>query len=85
MECRFEGIEDSKQEGPQPLEDQAEVVAGGGEDGVGLIAVSAFEEVAAEMAVGLEVADDGLDGRAAAELTLDGAVDAALLAGEVDP
>ena len=50
-----------------------------------MIAVSAFEEVAAEMAVGLEVADDGLDGRAAAELTLDGAVDAALLAGEVDP
>lgn len=42
----------------------------------------AFEEVAAEMAVGLEVSDHGFDGRAASEFALDDAEDAAFLAGD---
>ena len=37
------------------------------------------------MAVGLEMADDGLDRRPAAEFALDGAVNAALLARVEDP
>lgn len=47
--------------------------------------MTALEEVAAEVAVGLEVADDGLDAGASLELALDDAKDAAFLAGAVDP
>ena len=56
-------------------------VAGGAHDGVDLVAEAALEEVAAEMAVGLAVSDDGLDGGSPAQLLFDLAVDAALLAG----
>ena len=34
----------------QPPEDEAEVVAGGGENGIGLVALAALEVVAIEMA-----------------------------------
>jgi len=50
------------QKSPQPFEDQSEVVAGGGEDGIGMVAVSSFEVIAVEVAIGLGVADDRLDG-----------------------
>jgi hypothetical protein len=40
--------------------------------------------MAAEMAIGLQVSDHGFDRRAAAQLTLDEAKDAALLAGDED-
>ncbi len=56
-----------------------------GEHGIGGIDVPALEEVAVHVAVGLEVADDGLDGRTPAQLLLDDAVNAALLARSVDP
>jgi hypothetical protein len=46
----------------QPGEDASEVVADRGEDGVGGIAVAAFEVAAAEVAFGLHVTDHGLDG-----------------------
>ena len=39
-------------------------MTGGGEYGVGVVAVSALEEVAVHVTVGLEMADDRLDGRA---------------------
>ena len=39
-----------------------EVVTGGGEDGVGAVVVSALEMVAVQAVLGLEVADDRLDG-----------------------
>ena len=68
----------------EPGEDAAEVVADGGEDDVGGIAGAAFEVAAAEVAFGLQVSDDGLDGGAAAQLALDDAEDAALLAGDED-
>ena len=60
----------------QPGEDEAEVVADGGEDGV---ACGSLETAAAEMAVGLHVADHGLDCEAAAQLAFDGAEHASLL------
>ncbi len=59
------------QEKLQPLEDEAGDIAGGGEDGVGLIAETAYEEVAVQMAVGLGKTDDSLDRRAAPKLLLD--------------
>ena len=42
---------DFTQEVSQPSRDEAEVVAGGGEDGVGVIASAAFQVVAAEVAL----------------------------------
>ena len=55
-------------------------MADGGEDDVGRIAGAAFEVAAAEVTISLQVSDDGLDGGAAAQLALDDAEDAALLA-----
>src|SRR5437763_1577373 len=43
-----------------------------------------FEIAATEVTFGLHLADDGLDGGAAAQLALDDAEDAALLAGDED-
>jgi hypothetical protein len=59
-------------------------VADGTENDVGGVAAAAFEMTAAEMAIGLDVSDHGFDRRAAAQLTLDDAKDAALLAGDED-
>ena len=56
-------------------------MADGGEDGIGVVAVATLEEVAIQVAVGLHVADDCLDGGAAPEFALDPAVHAAFLAG----
>ncbi len=61
-----------------------EVVAGGGEDGVGGVAVRAFEEVASQPVLVLGVADDGFDRRAAAQVAFDGVGNAVSLAGDVD-
>ncbi|KDM67803.1 hypothetical protein ACIDI_24c00300 [Acidiphilium sp. JA12-A1] len=60
-------------------------MAGAGEDGVDGITVDAEQEVSPQMAIGLHVADDGLDGGAAAQLAADGGGDAAFLAGDEDP
>ena len=65
---------------PEPLEQQAVVVAGTGEDGVDATTVAPLEEVSTEAAVGLGVADDGLDGGSPSEFLLDGGREAALLA-----
>ena len=51
---------------------------------VGGIAGAALEVAASEVAFCLEVSDDGLDGGAAAQLTLDDTEDAAFLAGDED-
>ena len=55
-------------------------MADGGEDGVGGIAVTALEVIAAEVPVVFHVADHRLDGGAAPEFALDPAEDAAFLA-----
>ena len=44
----------------------------------------AFEEVAAHAVFGLDVADDGFDGRAAAQFALDSVGDATPLARDID-
>jgi hypothetical protein len=60
-----------------------EVVSDGGEDGIGGVSGTAFEIAAAEVALGLHMADHGLDGRSASEFALDGTEDA-LLSGDED-
>lgn len=68
------------QEKPEPCEDEPEVEPDGGEEGVGVVAGVALEEVSAEMAVSLHVSDHRFDGGSAPELALDDAVHAAFLA-----
>jgi hypothetical protein len=55
-----------------------------GEDEVGGVTLGPEQEVAAEVAIALHVADDGLDGVAPPPLASDGRREAALLAGEDD-
>ena len=57
-----------------------EVVAGGGEDGVDGIAGVVCKIIAAHAVLGLEMADDWLDGGAAPQLAFDLRRDPALLA-----
>ena len=80
-----EGGQQSEPQMPQPGEQEAEVVAGGGEDGVDGVAGGMGEMVAAHAVLGLEMADDGLDGGAAPGLALDLRRHAPLLARGVDP
>lgn len=61
-----------------------EVVADGGEDGVGGVACRSLEIAAVEMALGLHVADHRLNGGPASQLALDGLEHATLLAGDED-
>ena len=49
---------------PEPLDEAAEVVTGGGKDGVVEVAMAVGEIIAAHSMLVLEMADDGLDGRA---------------------
>jgi hypothetical protein len=79
-----QGDQKQAQKFSQPCEDEAEVVSDGGEDGVCGIAIAALEVAAAEMPVGLHVADHGFDGGAPSQLALDGAEHAALLTGDED-
>jgi hypothetical protein len=64
---------------------KAEVVAGGGEDGVDAITPWSLEIVTAYAVLGHEMADDGLDGGAALHLAAVGGGDPANLAGDPDP
>src|SRR5215831_12277737 len=68
----------------EPAEEEAEVVASSGEDGVAAVAVGALEVIAAHAVLGLEVADHRLDGGAAPHLAAHGLGDAAHLAGDPD-
>ena len=56
----------------------------GSEDDVSGVALGALKVATAEMAVGLHVADNGFDSRAAAQFALDDAEDATLLTGDED-
>ncbi len=66
---------------PQPLEDEAQVVADGAHDGVDPVAEAAVQEVSAEVAIGLAMTDGG----SPSELLLDLPMDAAFLAGFENP
>jgi hypothetical protein len=76
--------QDCRQQESQPFEQASEVVAGGGEDGVGGVAVGSGEVVSAHAVLRLRVADDRFDGGTAAQLAFDGLGDAASLAGDID-
>jgi hypothetical protein len=65
------------------LEQAAEVVAGGGKDAIGCVALGSGEVVSGHAVLGLNVSDDRLDRRAAAQLPLDRFGDPASLAGDV--
>ena len=73
------------QQNPEPADETAEVVAGGGKDGVIGVAAPEPEIVAAHAVLGLEMTDDGLNGGPAAQFALDLRRHPSLLAGEEDP
>jgi len=77
--------QDLAQQETEPSDEAAEVVASGGEDGVAGVALPVPEIVAAHTVLGLEMADDGLDGGSAAQFALDPGRYPALLAGDEDP
>ena len=83
--ARVESSDEGTQNRRQPAQEEMEVVAGGGEDGIDAVAVWSFEVIAAHAVLGLEMADDGLDGGASLHLAADGGGDAADLAGDPDP
>ena len=67
---RLGGLLDAEEgtpRGSEPGKEPAEIVSGGGEDGVGGVAMGAGEIVWAHAMFGLGVADDRFDRRAAAE------------------
>jgi len=68
----------------EPAQQQVEVEAGGGEDGVDAVAIAALEIIAAHAVLGLEMADHRLDRGAALHLAADGFGDAPDLAGDPD-
>ena len=57
--------------GAPPHARKAEIVAGGGENGVGAVAVAALEVIAVRAMLGLDVADHRLDGGWAPHLAAD--------------
>ena len=63
--------QESEQQKPEPAEEEAEVVAGRGENGVDGVALAVPEIVAAHAVLGFEMTDDGLDGGSPAHLALD--------------
>ncbi|MGY4333571.1 hypothetical protein ACVWWG_007988 [Bradyrhizobium sp. LB7.2] len=50
------------QQQAEPADEATEVVASGGEDGVGGVVAAEPEIIAAHAVLGLEMADDGFDG-----------------------
>jgi hypothetical protein len=79
----IESREDLAQQKAEPT-DEAEVVAGGGEDGVGGVPLAEPEIVAAHAVLGLEITDDGFDCGPAAQFALDPGRYPTLLAGDED-
>jgi hypothetical protein len=73
------------QQRAEPAEETAEVVADGGKHGVVGIAVLEPEIVAFHAVLGLEMADDRLDGGSAAHGALDRRRDTSLLTRDEDP
>ena len=63
--------EDLGQQKLQPSDQAAEVVADGGEDGIGGVALAVPEVIAAHAMLGFEMADDRFDGGAPAQLAFD--------------
>jgi hypothetical protein len=72
------GYEDRAQQKPQPVEQEAEVVADGGEYGVDGVASAMGKVIAAHAVLGLEMTDHRFDGGASFHVALDLRGDAAL-------
>ena len=81
-----EGGQDcGQQESQRAFEQASEVVAGGGEDGVGGVAVGFRRgDLRTIRVLGLGVSDDRFDCRSAAEFAFDGLCDAASLARDIE-
>jgi hypothetical protein len=89
MQCtavggRDRGSNKTQQKFLEPAQEQAEVVASGGEHGVDAVAMPAVEMVAAHPVVVLEMAGHGLDGGAPPHLAADGLGNPADLAADPD-
>ena len=69
-----------KPKNPDPLEDEAEVVSGGSEDGVDGITLGVSEVIAVHSVARLDVADDWFDSGPPLHLAFDGWCDTAFLA-----
>jgi hypothetical protein len=69
----------------QPAQEEAEVVTGGGEDGIDAVALTALEIVAVHAVFGFEMADDRLDCGSAFHLAAGGSGDAPHLVADPDP
>ena len=65
---KIEYVDEGTQKRLEPAQEQAEVIAGSREDGIDAVAVAALEVIAIHAVLGLDVADDGLDGGAALHL-----------------
>jgi len=85
LKHRKESDEDLAQQKPEPSDQAAEVVADGGEDGVGGVAPTIPEIVTAHAMLDFEMADHGFDGGPAAQLAFDLGCHAPFLAGDEDP
>ena len=71
MRWLAEQDQQSEQQEPQPGEEETEVITGGGEHGVDGVAGGMRQVIAVHAVLGLEMADDGLDGRTASHLAFD--------------
>lgn len=86
---RNEGVveagDDCEQQKPEPFEQEAEVVAGRGENGIDGVAGAVGEIVSLHAMIGFEMSDDGFDGRSPPHLAFDLGRHAAFLARGEDP
>src|SRR2546423_15335115 len=69
----------------EPAQEEAKVVAGGGEHSIDAVAVASLEIIAAHAVLGLGMADDRFDGGAAPHLATDRFRDPAHLAADPHP
>ena len=83
-DCTEEHRQHETQKKPQPGEEETEVVAGGGEDGVDRIALGSSQVIALHAVLILDVADERFDRGAAFHLAFDGGRHSAFLACRVD-
>ena len=74
----------SAQQAPEVVEDQAEIVSGAAQQGVDRVTSRTGEEVAIEATIDLHVTDHRLDGTAPAQLATDRRRDPATLTGDED-
>jgi hypothetical protein len=74
----------SAQQAPEVVEDQAEIVSGAAQQGVDRVASRTGEEIAVKATIGLHVTDHRLDGAASPQLATDRRGDAATLTRDKD-